>query len=192
MTIRNLSIARAYARAGFRACATAKERDTLLADLAAVAAGTIRPTPPTPAALKAMDALGGPARRALQAREGWHGRVSAIALRLLEALASRDDLRLLGAVRAHCETLLRHAEGRLRVTAAFAAEPEPDTVARLRQRLIPAGTPFGLTVRVQPDLLAGFTVQIDDRLVDASLSGRLVRLRSALARPLANPTGFMP
>jgi F-type H+-transporting ATPase subunit delta len=192
MTLRDLSTARAYARAGFRACATARERADLLTDLAAVADGKIRPTPPTPATLKAMNALGGPARRALQAREGWRERVSAIALRLLEALASRDDLRLLGAVRAHCETLLRHAEGRLRVTAAFAAEPEPDTVARLRQRLIPAGTPFDFNVCVQPALLGGFTVRIDDRLVDASLSGRLVRLRTALAHTPANPTGFMP
>lgn len=192
MTVRDLSTAHAYARAGFHACTTAKEREALLADLAAVTDGARRPKPPSASSVEKMETLGGPARRARLARERWGGRVSAITLRLLEALASRDDLHLLRAVHAHCTTLLRRTEGRLRVTAAFAAEPDPDTVTRLRQRLIPAGTPFDLNVCVQPSLLGGFTVRIDDRLVDASLAGRLARLRTALAQPPVNPTGLEP
>ena len=43
-----------------------------------------------------------------------------------------------------------------------------------------AGSTVELRTAVDPDLLGGVTVQIGDRLVDASIRGRLERLRDQL------------
>ncbi|MDD5707000.1 MAG: F0F1 ATP synthase subunit delta [Kiritimatiellae bacterium] len=187
-----MASARAYARAAMGACATLQDSAAMVDDLGALERGERQPESPSAETLAAIESLGGPARRARLASAGWRDRVTPVTLRLLEALASRDELHLLAAVRAHCLTLQRRAEGRVAVVAEFAAAPDPAAVALLRDRLVPAGAPLDVEVHVKPELLGGFTVRVADRLVDASLAGRLSRLRTALAQPPAQPTGTTP
>ena len=56
-----------------------------------------------------------------------------------------------------------------------------------------AGSTVELRTEVDPDLLGGLTIQVGDRLLDASIRGRLERLRDQLhagtRAPLARPNG---
>jgi F0F1-type ATP synthase delta subunit len=71
------------------------------------------------------------------------------------------------------------------VEALFACEPQPGEVARVRQMVTDAyGPVFKLAVRVEPALLAGVRLRIDDRQVDASLAGRITRLKNGLLKPM--------
>ena len=43
-----------------------------------------------------------------------------------------------------------------------------------------AGSRVELATKVDPDLIGGLTIQVKDRLLDASIRGRLERLRDQL------------
>ena len=69
-----------------------------------------------------------------------------------------------------------------------AQTPEAATLAAVQSRFAARATTLELDVRIDPRLLAGFTVRIDDRVLDASLAGRLARLRQALTDPGRAPS----
>jgi F0F1-type ATP synthase delta subunit len=46
------------------------------------------------------------------------------------------------------------------------------------------GSEYRIVPIVDPDLIAGFRITINDIRVDASLAGRLKRLRQALQKPM--------
>jgi len=65
-----------------------------------------------------------------------------------------------------------------------AQEPDAATLAAIRTRM--GGADAGrldLDVQTNPALLAGLTIRIDDQVFDASLAGRIARLRQALDNP---------
>lgn len=65
------------------------------------------------------------------------------------------------------------------VTSAVALEPaELEAIAgRLRDQ---TGVAIEIAAAVDPDLIGGLTVRLGDRLIDASVRGRLERLRDHL------------
>jgi F-type H+-transporting ATPase subunit delta len=71
--------------------------------------------------------------------------------------------------------------GVVMATVTTAAPLTADETAAIRSRVeAMAGSDVELTMRVDPDLLGGLTIQIRDRLLDASIRGRLERLRDQL------------
>jgi len=66
-------------------------------------------------------------------------------------------------------------------TVTSAVPLTTDETAAIRTRVeAMAGASIELRTEVDPDLLGGLTVQVGDRLLDASIRGRLERLRDQL------------
>lgn len=179
MTERDLAQARLLARAVVRACQASGMCDRLTRDLAAWEGGEFPPPPPQ--AARPDETRSGPERRVAAVRARFQEQVAPVTLRLLEVLARRNQFHLLPAVRQSITERLRRAAGRRRVVLTFAGAPEPATLERIRRRLLPQDASFDLETRVEPALLGGFTLLIDDRLLDLSLAGRLARIRKAVA-----------
>lgn len=99
----------------------------------------------------------------------------------LALLAERGRLRLLPEIRRQFEALRAEAEGRARGRLRSAHPLTEQEVGAIAAAL---GRRMGCTVElepaVDPALLGGFLVELGDRVIDASLRGRLERLRRAL------------
>ncbi len=108
-------------------------------------------------------------------------RISKPALNLVILLAMRGRLPILPAVAADFKLLLDHERGVVvaHVTSAVRLEPsEIEAIsARLREQ---TGSAIEIAAAVDPDLIGGLTVRLGDRLIDASVRGRLERLRDRL------------
>ena len=127
---------------------------------------------------------GAPGQRARRVGEIWGDTFSRTVLTFLEMLAERDQLRLIPLITARFQKTADRARGCRNVEAVFACEPQEQELARVRQLIAKTYGPlFKLAVRVEPALLAGVTLRIDDRLVDASLAGRINRLKNDLTKP---------
>jgi F-type H+-transporting ATPase subunit delta len=115
----------------------------------------------------------------------WGDTLTPTTRRFLELLAEWGHLRLLPLIATRFQELADRAAGRHDAEAAFACEPQESDLAHVRQLIAAAyGPVFKLAVRVDPALLAGVQLRIDDRLVDASLAGRLARLKHGLMKPM--------
>ena len=122
-------------------------------------------------------------------RQLWGNTFCETFLAFLDRLAERGQLRLLPQIAASFRTLADKSAGRRHVEATFACEPQAPELARVRQMVTDAYGPlFTFTQRVAPELLAGVRIRIDDRLVDASLAGRLARLKHGLLKPMRPET----
>jgi len=124
-----------------------------------------------------------PERRVARTRELLGGLVSPGTRRLLERMAAWNHLHLIPAVAKRFEQEARRLEGRRTAHVVCAQTPREATLSELRDRLAGDGKPVEFEVRTDPALLAGLTVRLEDRVFDASLAGRLARLRQALANP---------
>ena len=112
-----------------------------------------------------------------------NGRVSAQALNLALLLAQRGRFSILPDVSAEYDALVRKSRG---IVAATVTTPEPLTKEELAQVTARveqlAGAKVELTTTTDPKLLGGLTIQIGDKLIDASVQGRLERLRGRLVQ----------
>ncbi|MDP9482107.1 MAG: F0F1 ATP synthase subunit delta [Chloroflexota bacterium] len=108
-------------------------------------------------------------------------RISAHALNLIRLLDQRGRLKVLPAIAAEYTRLLDALRGIVPATVTSAAPLEKDEVAALAKRLeeMTGGTVKLATV-VEPSLIGGLTVRVGDRMIDASVRGRLERLRDQL------------
>ncbi len=108
-------------------------------------------------------------------------RISKLALNLVILLAMRGRLAILPTVAADFKLLLDRERGVVvaNVTSAVRLEPsELEAIAaRLREQ---TGSTIEVAAAVDPDLIGGLTVRLGDRLIDASVRGRLERLRDRL------------
>jgi F-type H+-transporting ATPase subunit delta len=108
-------------------------------------------------------------------------RISPQALNLTLLLAKRGRLAVLPAVAAEYKRLVDRERGVVvaTVTSAIRLEPaELDAIAvRVREM---TGARAEIASAVDPELIGGITVRIGDRLIDASVRGRLVRLRDSI------------
>jgi F-type H+-transporting ATPase subunit delta len=109
------------------------------------------------------------------------GRVSHLALNLVLLLATRARIALVPAIAAEYKRLLDRGRGMVTATVTSPIPLEPDHLAAVADRL---RSLTGRTVEVQaaldPALVGGLTVRVGDQLIDASVRGRLERLRDRL------------
>ena len=120
-------------------------------------------------------------RKAIEQMLG--GRVSAQALNLALLLAQHGRFSILPDVSAEYDALVRKSRG---IVAATVTTPEPLTkeeLAQVTSRVEQlAGAKVELTTATDPKLLGGLTIRIGDKLIDASVQGRLARLRGRLVQ----------
>jgi F-type H+-transporting ATPase subunit delta len=108
-------------------------------------------------------------------------RVSRSVVRLALLLAERGRVDSLPAVSSEYRRLLNRERGVVEARVTSATPLEASEVEALRERI--AGTAGGtvdLTTAVDPALIGGLTVRVGDTLIDASVRGRLERLRERL------------
>ncbi len=118
---------------------------------------------------------------ALEAALG--GQVRRPILGLLNALVRHHRGSHLAAVAEAFDELADEAAGVARATVRTAAPLTEEQTARLRAALSRlAGREVVLEVEISPEVLAGVSVQIGDRLIDGTAAGRLAELRQTLMR----------
>lgn len=110
-------------------------------------------------------------------------RVSPLALNLALLLAERGRFAVLPDVSAEYDALVRKSRG---IVAATVTTPEPLSereLAAVKKRVEQlAGAHVELSAATDPTLLGGLRVRIGDLQIDASVSGRLERLRARLVQ----------
>jgi F-type H+-transporting ATPase subunit delta len=170
---------RRYAEAAFQLAERDGKVDAWQRDLA-LAAGLARDQ----RVARAVDSPAvpfGDRRRAVEQMLG--GRVSPQAGNLVLLLAKRGRFAILPEVSAEYDALVRESRG---IVAATVTTPAPLSEQELAQVTAKveqlAGTKAELTLATDPTLLGGLTIRIGDRLIDASVRGRLQRLRGRLVQ----------
>jgi F-type H+-transporting ATPase subunit delta len=109
------------------------------------------------------------------------GRVTPTVHNLVSLLTVRGRIDILPAVSAEYDRLLDRERGIVRATVISAQPLSPDEVTAVQARVeAMTGAQVRLEAAVDPALIGGLTVQVGDRLLDASVRGRLERLRSQL------------
>jgi F-type H+-transporting ATPase subunit delta len=108
-------------------------------------------------------------------------RVQPGVLRLVDLLVSRGSAKALARVSEEFHRLLNERRGVVMATVTSAVPLSGDETAAIRSRVeAMAGATVELETRVDPALIGGVTVQVRDQLLDASIRGRLERLRDQL------------
>jgi len=119
------------------------------------------------------------------ARDLWGTSFSTPLMVLLEGLAKRETLRLIPEIISVYNESLDRVHKCLRVEARFAVKPDEAMLMGVHDLIrTQYGREYRIVALVDPDLIAGFQITINDIRVDASLGGRLKRLRQALNKPM--------
>ena len=96
-------------------------------------------------------------------------------------LAERGHFAILPSVAAEYDAQVRESRGIAAATVTTPAPLSEAELAQVRARVEQlAGAHVELTTTTDPKLLGGLTVRIGDQLIDASVQGRLERLRGTL------------
>ena len=133
----------------------------------------------------ARDIVRNPAR-ALRDRMGFvdgmlEDRVPEPIRKLVGLLVQRGRIDQLPRVAAEYHRLLNRERGVVDAVATSAAPLSPDETAALQRKVAAmTGRTVDLRVEVDEALIGGLTVRVGDTLYDASVRGRLERLRSRL------------
>ncbi|MBA3877117.1 MAG: F0F1 ATP synthase subunit delta [Anaerolinea sp.] len=110
------------------------------------------------------------------------GRVAPGVLNLARLLAQRGRFETLPAIAAEYARLLNRRRGIVEAVVTSAQPLTADETAALRARVAAmTGSGVDLRTEVDTELIGGLTVRVGDRLLDASVRGRLERLRTQLA-----------
>jgi F-type H+-transporting ATPase subunit delta len=174
---RPVAAARRYAEAAFQVALADDQLDRWQADLATAAAILGRPdVAPT------VDNPAVPLGQRLEIVRLLLGtRISPEALRLVSLLVERGRVNAMPKLSEDYNRLLNAHRGVVEATVTSAVPLTPEETAAIRTRVeAMAGSAVELRTEVNPDLLGGLTIQIRDRLLDASIRGRLERLRDQL------------
>lgn len=109
---------------------------------------------------------------------------------LVGLLVERRRVALLAAVAREYRRLLDRQRGVVAAVVTSAAPLTADETAAVQARVeAMTGATVSLRSEVDPALIGGLTVRIGDRLLDASIQGRLERLRSQLLAGSRQPHG---
>ena len=180
------SYIRAYARALLSAARSTSAIPAVQRDLAAVM-GALTESPDLRRWI-CRRVIGSPVRRTAEAEQHLAGLVSPMTLRLLVRMAAWNHLHLLPAVIKRFALAVNKLEGRRTARVVFAQAPSEATLTAIRTRMNAGKTgTLDLDVQTDPSLLAGLTIRTEDQVFDASLAGRLARLRQALSNPGRTP-----
>ncbi len=99
----------------------------------------------------------------------------------VELLAARHELSLAPKVIDAFEREARKAEGIREINVASAEELSADRKERLEKAFVKAlDAKVQMRWKTEPDLIGGAVIRYDDILLDASLKGRLDRLKQQL------------
>jgi F-type H+-transporting ATPase subunit delta len=174
---RPVAAGRRYAEAAFQVALAGDQLDRWKADLATavqmLGRPDVAPTIENPAVPLAQ--------RQEIVRQLLGPRISADALRLVALLVERGRANALPKVSEDYNRLLNAHRGVVEATVTSAVPLTADETAEIRTRVeAMAGSAVELRTEVNADLLGGLTVQIRDQLLDASIRGRLERLRDQL------------
>jgi F-type H+-transporting ATPase subunit delta len=175
--------ARAFARALYGAAAASHEEADVMRDVLALA----RQWEGSPELRRFCRTRqrGGADERAARVGAVWGASVTRTMATFLAALARRHQLALLPLVLQQYQRLDDRARGCSEVRIRFACEPDEGHVARIRELVAAANGPvMKVDVQVDPALIAGVRFFVNDKRVDATLAGRLARLRAGLRRPM--------
>lgn len=111
----------------------------------------------------------------------FEGRVPFGLLNLVRLLARRGRFETVPAVAASFTRLLNRQNGIVEAVVTSAQPLTVDQSSALRARVeAMTGTGVDLRSEVDPSLIGGLTIRVGDRLLDASVRGRLERLRHQL------------
>lgn len=109
------------------------------------------------------------------------GRIQPGALRLVDLMVTRGRVASLGRVADEYTRLLNNHRGIVMATVTSAVPLTSDETAAIRARVeAMANARVELQTVVDPALIGGVTIQVRDQLLDASIRGRLERLRDQL------------
>jgi F-type H+-transporting ATPase subunit delta len=114
----------------------------------------------------------------------WGKSFTAPVLVMLRTLSHREQLDIIPL--AIVQFMIRYDREQhcSHVDLAFALPPTEETLAQLRERVAEARGPLmRMHVKLDADLIAGFVITLDDHRIDASMAGRLKRLRMGLKNP---------
>jgi F-type H+-transporting ATPase subunit delta len=104
-------------------------------------------------------------------------------VRFLELLAERHRLPAIFRIRKEFDRLWAEENKQLPVTITSAVELDEDTVKDLGKRIEEqTGQTIDLTATVDPDLIGGLRMQVGNMVYDATIRGRLEKLRREVAR----------
>ena len=104
-------------------------------------------------------------------------------VRFLELLAERHRLPAVFRIRREFDRLWAEENKQLPVTITSAVELDEDTVKNLGKQIEDqTGQQIDLTANVDPDLIGGLRMQVGNFVYDASIRGRLEKLRREVAR----------
>jgi F-type H+-transporting ATPase subunit delta len=177
--MQGIGAGRRYAEAAFQLAVSGGAVDAWQRDLA-LAAGLARDE----RIARAVDSPAVPFEDRRKIVEQMLGaRVSPQARNLALLLAKRSRFAVLPDVSAEYDALVRESRG---IVAADVTTPSPLSAAELAkvragvEQL--AGSKVELTTTMDPRLVGGLTIRIGDKLIDASVAGRLARLRGQLVQ----------
>jgi F-type H+-transporting ATPase subunit delta len=174
---RSAAAARRYAEAAFEVALADGTLDRWKEDLALAAETLARPEVAPVVHSPAVPL----AERQAVVAELLGSRIQPGALRLVGLLVERGRANSLGRVSDEYVRRLNIHRGVVMATVTSAVPLTPDETAAIRSRVeAMAGASVDLRSEVDADLIGGLTVQIRDRLLDASIRGRLERLRDQL------------
>jgi F-type H+-transporting ATPase subunit delta len=175
--MRPSTTARRYAEAAFEVAQQDGDLDTWLADLrAANTALAERET-----ALFFRDPNVGREEK-LETLNKLVGHLQPHVLNLLRVLAVRQRIQLLPAILREFQELEREARGIAEAQVTVARPVDQAETRAIAQRLGQlTGKRVEVRTQVDPNILGGVVVRIGDKLIDASVAGRLQRLRQRLA-----------
>lgn len=175
--MRPSSTARRYAEAAFDVARQDGDLQGWLADLRAASEALQEPN--TAAFFK--DPNVGRDER-LEALDKLVGHIRPHVLNLLRVLAVRQRLYLLPGIAREFEDLEREARGVAQAYVTVARPVDEAEKAEIASRLGQmTGKQIDVHTQVDPNILGGIVVRMGDRLIDASVAGRLQRLRQQLA-----------
>lgn len=104
-------------------------------------------------------------------------------VRFLELLAERHRLPAVFRIRREFDRLWAEENKQLPVTITSAVELDEDTVKDLGKKIEDqTGQTIDLTANVDPDLIGGLRMQVGNMVYDATIRGRLEKLRREVAR----------
>jgi F-type H+-transporting ATPase subunit delta len=103
-------------------------------------------------------------------------------LNLLRILTSKHRMHLVPQIVVEFERLLRESRGVAEATVTVARSIGNDEEQQIAQQLGRAlGKRVEIRTEVDPNIIGGIVIRIGDQLIDASVAGRLERLRQQLA-----------
>jgi F-type H+-transporting ATPase subunit delta len=104
----------------------------------------------------------------------------------LELLAERHRLPAIFRIRRDFDELWREEHKLLPVEVTSAVELDESLVRSIGERIeSQTGRRIELTSRVDPDIIGGLVLRVGNRVLDASVHGRLERLRRQITRAAA-------